>query len=108
LHTGIFEQPWTRISDRLLEKTFSISKRTSIGPGGRSGARMERLQTSETNRWCENHGYFIAIEACQARAMKKPRCRRCLLLWRQMPLPFLENIGEADRKKGTQRLSKPE
>ncbi len=41
---------------------------------------MEQLQTSETSRWCESRGYFIAVEACQARAMKRPRCRRCLLL----------------------------
>lgn len=68
---------------------------------------MEQLQTSETSRWCENRGYFIAVEACQARAMKRPRCRRCLLLWRQMPLPFFEDTHEADRKKGIRHASGP-
>lgn len=68
---------------------------------------MEQLQTSETSRWCESRGYFIAVEACQARAMKRPRCRRCLLLWRQMPLPFFEDIDKADRKKGTRHASVP-
>jgi hypothetical protein len=56
---------------------------------------VELRRVSENGRWCESHGYFIALEACQARAAKRPRCRRCLLMWRQMPLPFLEDIGPA-------------
>jgi hypothetical protein len=51
--------------------------------------RPERPQAVE-NRWCERHGYFIDVEACRARAIKRHICGRCLARWRQLSLPFPE------------------
>lgn len=44
-----------------------------------------------TNRWCERHGYFIDLAACEARAETKAHCIRCIARWRQLSFPFMES-----------------
>ena len=63
------------------------------------GRKMKKIQTSSAqntgyskreHRWCERHKYFIDIEACKARSVRQPYCRRCLIEWRQLVFPFYE------------------
>jgi len=42
------------------------------------------------NRWCDRWGYFIDLAACEARADRRPFCRRCLKSWRQLCFPFFD------------------
>ena len=62
-------------------------KGTETAEGTGPGVR----RTTE-NRWCERHGYFIDVDACQARALERVYCGRCLVRWRQLPLPFPEPV----------------
>ncbi|MEE9911816.1 MAG: hypothetical protein K4571_08835 [Deltaproteobacteria bacterium] len=40
------------------------------------------------NIWCVKFGYFIDLDACQARSYQKRVCRRCYASLLQVPLPF--------------------
>ncbi|MEN6330460.1 MAG: hypothetical protein ABFD57_00575 [Smithella sp.] len=40
------------------------------------------------NNWCEKYGYFIDLDACQARSLTRPVCRRCYKSLLQLSLPF--------------------
>jgi hypothetical protein len=40
------------------------------------------------NVWCDKFGYFIDLEACQARSYQRKVCRRCYASLLQVPLPF--------------------
>jgi hypothetical protein len=40
------------------------------------------------NSWCEKYGYFIDLDACQARSLNRPVCRRCYKSLLQLSLPF--------------------
>lgn len=40
------------------------------------------------NVWCNKFGYFIDLDACQARSYQKSVCRRCYASLLQVPLPF--------------------
>ena len=40
------------------------------------------------NVWCGKFGYFIDLDACQARSYQKSVCRRCYASLLQVPLPF--------------------
>jgi hypothetical protein len=42
------------------------------------------------NRWCERHGYFIDLNACEARAKTRRSCARCIARWLQLSFPFME------------------
>jgi len=40
------------------------------------------------NVWCDKFGYFIDLDACQARSYQKSVCRRCYASLLQTSLPF--------------------
>jgi hypothetical protein len=64
---------------------------TEKGTGAAEGAGPGEQRVTE-NRWCEQHGYFIDVDACRARALQRLYCGRCLVRWRQLPLPFPEPV----------------
>ncbi|MEQ8213511.1 MAG: hypothetical protein ABRQ35_06415 [Smithellaceae bacterium] len=40
------------------------------------------------SNWCKKYGYFIDLDACQARSLTRPACRRCYQSLLQLSLPF--------------------
>jgi hypothetical protein len=40
------------------------------------------------SNWCEKYGYFIDLDACRARSLNRPVCRRCYKSLLQLSLPF--------------------
>jgi len=50
-------------------------------------ADVNALQTRKSN-WCAKYGYFIDLEACEARSLVRPACRRCYKSLLQLSLPF--------------------
>jgi hypothetical protein len=40
------------------------------------------------NNWCAKYGYFIDLDACQARSLNRAVCRRCYKSLLQLSLPF--------------------
>jgi hypothetical protein len=40
------------------------------------------------NNWCEKYGYFIDLDACRARSLNRPVCRRCYKSLLQLSLSF--------------------
>jgi hypothetical protein len=38
--------------------------------------------------WCKKYGYFIDLDACQARSFSRPACRRCYKSLLQLSLLF--------------------
>jgi hypothetical protein len=48
------------------------------------------VQPERENIWCEKYGYFIDLDACCARSINRPACRRCYKSLLQLSLPFGE------------------
>jgi len=44
-------------------------------------------QARESN-WCAKYGYFIDLDACNARSFNRPVCRRCYKSLLQLSFPF--------------------
>jgi hypothetical protein len=38
--------------------------------------------------WCAKYGYFIDLDACRARSLNRPVCRRCYKSLLQLELPL--------------------
>jgi len=53
--------------------------------GYSSGAET---QPGRENNWCEKYGYFIDLDACNARSLNRSACRRCYKSLLQLSLPF--------------------
>ena len=45
-------------------------------------------QPGRESNWCKKYGYFIDLDACQARSLNRPVCRRCYKSLLQLLLPF--------------------
>jgi len=45
-------------------------------------------KNSRDNVWCNKFGYFIDLDACEARSYQKRVCRRCYATLTQLSLPF--------------------
>jgi hypothetical protein len=54
------------------------------------GEKASQAQSCQ-NRWCERHGYFIDLTACEARAKTRSSCGRCIARWQQLSFPFMES-----------------
>jgi hypothetical protein len=44
--------------------------------------------TGRENNWCKKYGYFIDLDACRARSLNRPVCRRCYKSLLQLSLSF--------------------
>lgn len=66
---------------------------TDIDAGrDRENKKRGDMQTpSRQSRWCERHGYFIDLDACEARAKTRLSCGRCIARWRQLSFPFMDS-----------------
>jgi len=62
---------------------FTMKKIAVNDGGGESGGKKER----ESN-WCEKYSQFIDLDACSARSLHRPVCRRCYQSLIQTKLPF--------------------
>jgi len=40
------------------------------------------------SNWCAKYAYFIDLDACQARSLTRPACRRCYQSLLQLSFPF--------------------
>jgi len=59
-------------------------KRIAVNDGGeKSGGKRQR-----EHNWCEKYGQFIDLDACCARSLQRPVCRRCYQSLIQTKLPF--------------------
>jgi hypothetical protein len=70
-------------------------RKRRIGPGRdrdrRNPPKGVFESSSRETRWCAQHGYFIDLTACEARAKTRTSCGRCIARWQQLSFPFMES-----------------
>lgn len=64
--------------------------RISLGHDRRDPGKGSLEASVRKNRWCERHGYFIDLTACESRAKTRSSCGRCIARWQQLSFPFME------------------
>jgi hypothetical protein len=67
---------------------FSPMKKIFLHDNNCGHSSNAYAQPGRENNWCEKYGYFIDLDACQARSMNRPVCRRCYKSLLQLSLPF--------------------
>lgn len=53
-----------------------------------AGKLLPAKKIGRDNVWCDKFGYYIDLDACQARSYQKSVCRRCYASLLQTSLPF--------------------
>ncbi|PKN67205.1 MAG: hypothetical protein CVU54_17060 [Deltaproteobacteria bacterium HGW-Deltaproteobacteria-12] len=64
-----------------------MKKPSPVDHDSRPSLNAAEQQSRESN-WCAKFGYFIDLDACQARSFSRPACRRCYKSLLQLSFPF--------------------